>query len=144
MPTNGLRVDTDASASGAADGATLNSYEWDWGDGSATDFGVTATHTYAAAGNYTVQLTVKDSLGSTGTTTKQAQVPATNVKALDLFERNVATGWGSADVGGAWTGTTGFSVSGGVGARVGPLHGHSQYDIAGVGRRLDNDLHYRC
>ena len=55
-------MSTDASASTAADGATL-AYEWSWGDGSATDSGVDATHTYDAPGTYAVQLKVTDSLG---------------------------------------------------------------------------------
>ena len=37
------------------------------------------------------------------------------LRAFDLFSRNVASGWGTADVGGAWSGTTGFSVADGVG-----------------------------
>lgn len=114
LGTNELGVSTDASASGASDGATLT-YEWNWGDGSATDSGVTASHTYSVPGTYPVRLKVTDSLGSTATVTKQAAVAPSNLKAFDLFGRTVGTGWGSADVGGAWSGTTGFSVDGGVG-----------------------------
>lgn len=44
-----------------ADGAA--SYHWDFGDGSPEATGVTATHTYAAAGTYTVALTVEDAHG---------------------------------------------------------------------------------
>ncbi len=50
----------DGSLSSDADGDTL-SYSWDFGDGS-NGSGVAPNHTYANAGNYTVQLTVNDSL----------------------------------------------------------------------------------
>lgn len=40
-------------------------FSWDWGDGSADDIGTTASHTYAATGNYNVTLTVTDPLGCT-------------------------------------------------------------------------------
>ena len=114
VTTNELGVATDASSSDAADGATL-SYEWNWGDGSDADSGVNATHTYSVPGTYPVRLKVTDSIGSTATVTKQVQVAPANLRAFDTFNRNLTTGWGSADVGGAWSGTTGFSVADGVG-----------------------------
>jgi len=43
-------------------------YRWDFGDG-ATGTGVSATHTYAAAGTYQVTLTATDPLGAAGTAT---------------------------------------------------------------------------
>ena len=59
-----LTVNLNASASSDSDG-TLVSYAWDFGDG-AVGSGVTASHTYAAAGVYTVQLTVTDDAGVRG------------------------------------------------------------------------------
>jgi PKD repeat protein len=56
------------SAAGSRDpypGGSLTSYAWSWGDGSANSGGVSPTHTYAAAGSYTVTLTVTDSYGLT-------------------------------------------------------------------------------
>ena len=65
--TDGLKVSADASASADADGS-IASYTWDFGDGSTAD-GVTAEHTYAQAGDYTVTLTVTDDQGATSTST---------------------------------------------------------------------------
>ena len=50
-------------ASADTDG-TVASYAWDFGDGSARRPAVDPTHTYAAAGTYTVTLTVTDDAGS--------------------------------------------------------------------------------
>ena len=53
---------------------TIASYAWNFGDGG-TATGVTASRTYAAAGTYTVTLTVTDDDGATATTTRQVVVP---------------------------------------------------------------------
>ncbi len=107
----------DASGSSDPDG-TIASYAWTYGDGS-TDTGKTPQHTYAVAGTYAVTLTVTDDKGATGTVAQQVTVtaPATSL-AADAFERTIAAGWGTADIGGPWsvTGNTGnYSVSGGDG-----------------------------
>ncbi len=65
----GLTVGVDASASSATDGADLT-YSWNWGDGTPAGAGKTANHTYAAAGDYTVVLTLTDSLGGSATTSQ--------------------------------------------------------------------------
>jgi PKD repeat protein len=102
-PSN-LSVAFDGSASSDADGSVA-SYAWDFGDNSAGGTGAKPSHTYAAAGTYGVKLTVTDDGGATSSVTKQVTVtaPAGNVLAADGFQRTVASGWGSADTGGAWT-----------------------------------------
>lgn len=117
--TSGLTVTVDASTSSDADG-TIASYAWQFGDG-ATATGVRPpAHTYAAAGTYTVSLTVTDDDGATGTVTAPVTVstdPPVTTLARDAFERTVASGWGSAEQGGTWTvsPSTALSVASGKG-----------------------------
>ena len=61
--TVGTQVALDGRGSADADG-TIASYAWDLGDG-ATASGPTPSHTYSAAGSYTVTLTVTDDDGAT-------------------------------------------------------------------------------
>jgi PKD repeat protein len=99
--TTALEVELDASDSADPDG-TVETYEWDFGDG-ATGTGLTTSHTFAAAGDYDVTLTVTDDLGSTAKTTVEVTVVRDPSVARDAFERSVTGGWGTADRGGAWT-----------------------------------------
>ncbi len=73
--SNNLVVTFDGSTSTAADGATVTGYAWDFGDG-ATSTVATPTHTYATGQSYPVQLTVTDSLNSTGTVSATVTVGA--------------------------------------------------------------------
>ena len=117
--TSALAVSVDGSGSSDPDG-TVSSYAWTFGDaGTAT--GATASHTYAAAGTYAVTLTVTDNGGASTSTTKQVTIaapPAPGALASDSFARTVASGWGTAETGGAWTQTgtaSRFSVDGSSG-----------------------------
>ncbi|MFB4354656.1 PKD domain-containing protein [Microbacterium sp. LS_15] len=116
----GLAVAVDGSASSDPDG-TIQSYAWNFGDGGAAT-GATASHTYTTAGTYSVTLTVTDDKGATNVVVKQVTVtapPANAPLVTDTFTRTVpAGGWGSADLGGAWTlqgGSASYSVSGTAG-----------------------------
>lgn len=103
----GLACTFDGSGSSDPDG-TVASYAWDFGDGT-TGTGSTPSHTYAAAGDYTVALTVTDNLGATGTVTQVVAPrppanPSPSPFALDAFNRTVTgNSVGTADTGGAWT-----------------------------------------
>ncbi|WP_223692385.1 LamG domain-containing protein [Leifsonia poae] len=120
---NGLAVAVDGSASSDPDG-TVASYAWNFGDG-ATGTGSTASHTYAAGGTFTITLTVKDNLGlASAPVTKSVTVTAPPPAAIasDTFERTSASGWGTADLGGAWTGAgaaSAYTVASGTGTIVG-------------------------
>jgi len=101
---NDLAASFDGSGSHDPDGS-ITGYAWSFGDGG-TATGATPTHTYLAAGTYSVTLTVTDNSGATGTVTHPVTVtvPAQGaVVAADNFSRTLATGWGTADTGGAWT-----------------------------------------
>lgn len=106
----GMSSDTDG---------TVAAYAWDFGDG-ATATGITPSHDYAAAGTYTVSLTVTDDDGANAVVTHPITVTAgaCGDLALDNFQRAVTSGWGTADLGGIWTITghaANLSVAGGVG-----------------------------
>lgn len=117
-------VSFDGSTSTDADG-TLAGYAWDFGDGTSGS-GVTATHTYGAAGTYNVALTVTDDQGVTNTVTHQVvavdppnQLP---IASFSVSKSDLAvdfSGAGSADPDGtisdwAWSfgdGSTGTGAS---------------------------------
>jgi PKD repeat protein len=122
---NGLTVAADASAS--SDDGSITGYAWDWGD-SSTGSGRTSSHTYAAAGTYTVVLTITDDAGKTATASRTVTVtapPTSTVLAGDTFARTLPSSWGTADTGGAWTitSTTMFSVNGSQGLVTIPAAG---------------------
>lgn len=73
-PTNSTtanEVNFNGVASTAPGGATIASWTWDFGDGSAvvTEDDPTTEHTFSLARTYVVRLTVTDSTGATGTVT---------------------------------------------------------------------------
>ncbi len=117
--SSNLTASFNAAASGDSDG-TIASYAWNFGDGS-TGTGVAPTHVYTTGNTYSVTLTVTDNQGATGTVTNPVTVASQGVIApfaTDSFGRTVASGWGTADSGGAWTisgGAANFAANGGTG-----------------------------
>ena len=114
----GLTCDFNGSASSDSDG-TIVSYRWTFGDGQ-TGTGPTTSHTYAGASSYTVVLTATDNQGATGSSTGTVTVappPPATLYAADSFARTISGGWGTADVGGAWSSASpaSLSVGGGMG-----------------------------
>jgi PKD repeat protein len=107
----------DGSGSHDPDG-TITGYAWDFGDGGTADTAM-ASHTFPAAGSYTVELVVTDDDAAQGELDQGVTVSASVVPfAADSFARTVSSGWGSADVGGKWTlsgGATNFAVASGAG-----------------------------
>ena len=112
-------VTVDGTTSSDPDG-TIVSYDWDFGDGGTASGATPPAHTYAVAGPYPITLTVRDNEGAIDTTAQSIVVTdpvPTNKLAEDLFTRTLASGWGTATLGGPWTVSTAsaFTVNGSEG-----------------------------
>jgi PKD repeat protein len=94
----GQMITFDGSASADPNNDPLT-YSWDFGDGS-TGSGVAPTHSYAAAGTYTVSLVVNDTLldSAIATTAAEIAIPPANRAP-------------TADAGGPYTGDTGAAIT---------------------------------
>ena len=117
---DGLVASVDGSTSTDSDGA-VTGYSWNWGDGTPATSGRTASHTYGAAGDYTVTLTVTDNRGGTATTSQDVTVTSLTYVASDDFNRSVVSGWGAADIGGVWTALYGAASAGAVDGSTGKI-----------------------
>ncbi len=132
--TSELGVSVDGSGSSDPDG-TVSSYAWTFGDGG-TATSATADHTYAAAGTYTVTLTVTDNSGASNSVSHSVTVtstPTPTTIASDTYNRTVASGWGSADVGGTWVlsgSAANFAVTPGAGTMSLPTPGDGARNVS--------------
>jgi PKD repeat protein len=134
---DGLLVSVDGSGSSDPDGS-IAGYAWDFGAGFVVG-GATSSFEFAEPGTYPVRLRVTDDDGATDVEERSVTVvaPGAGVLASDAFDRTVASGWGTADVGGAWSlrGTASrFSVADGVGRmQIPPSTGQTVYaDLNGI------------
>jgi PKD repeat protein len=71
-----LNIQFSGDGSSAFDGASIASYEWNFGDGSPVVYGADTSHVFAAPGTYTVTLTVSDSNGQSDQATETVTVLA--------------------------------------------------------------------
>ena len=122
----------DGSASHDADGS-IATYAWNFGDSLSTSGpDATTTHTYAASGVYNVTLTVTDNSGASASVTNAVTAePGSGVSLFtDTFSRTIASGWGSAEAGGAYSYPAGqqpfFSADGSSGKVTLPSGGASR------------------
>ena len=117
----GLTASFNGSGSSDPDGS-VTGYAWNFGDGS-TGSGVTPSHTYAAAGTYTAQLTVTDNQGATGTPRDRSASPSPvpGAIATDALQphrrRRLGPGRHRWRVGADDRRVSNFSVAGGLRAR---------------------------
>ena len=117
-----LDVTVDGTTSSDSDG-TIASYAWTFGDGGTANGATPAKHSYAAAGTYNITLTVTDDDGGIDSVTHSVSVtpavpPGPTPFGIDEFGRTLASTWGSAELGGAWTlagSAANYSVVDGVG-----------------------------
>jgi PKD repeat protein len=67
-------VNFDATASRPGAGHQITTYTWNWGDGTPSGGGVTTSHSFKAAGVFTVVLTVTDEAGQQNTISQTVNV----------------------------------------------------------------------
>jgi len=95
----GATIDFDGSTSTDEDG-TIASFNWDFGDGEVAE-GDKVTHTYAAAGEYTVTLTVTDDQGATGTAEIKVTVVEEVRSTISIIFRGTISDMSGAPISGA-------------------------------------------
>ncbi|MDA7746491.1 PKD domain-containing protein [Psychromonas sp.] len=91
--TGEIPLTVNFNASTSSDDNNIDSYSWNFGDGSATETGLTASHTYNEVGVYTATLTVTDDAGQSSDSTTQITVQAVvDLEPVAAFTINATTG----------------------------------------------------
>ncbi|MBM9538468.1 PKD domain-containing protein [Desulfobulbus alkaliphilus] len=109
-----LNVSFDGSGSSAANGATIVSHSWSFGDG-ASATGATTGHTFTVAGTYSTTLTVIDSNGQTNSTSTPIVVTAAeadNIKPTAVAKATPTSG--SAPLTVSFTGSGSYDSDGSI------------------------------
>ena len=70
---DGLTVEVDGSESSDPDGGAIQSYDWEFGDGTSGS-GATTAHTYDTPGDYTISLEVVDDENTVGSTSNSVSI----------------------------------------------------------------------
>ena len=121
------------------------SWSWDFGDGTQST-AQSPSHMYANAGDYTVVLTASNAAGADQQTQTVHVTAVATVFAADSFGRQVASGWSSADVGGAYTlfaDASNYNVGGGTGQMILTKAGNTRSAILGSVTAGDVDVKVR-
>jgi PKD repeat protein len=141
---NDLKADFDASASSDPDGS-IASYAWQFGDGD-TSSAQKPSHTYAAAGTYTVALTVTDDKGASATVTRTVtvtrpanQLPAATFTTSTAKLRATFDASGSSDPDGSIASYAWDFGDGGTGTGSTPSHLYGAPGTYTVGLTVTDD-----
>ncbi len=128
---------------------SISLWSWDFGDG-ATSSNQNPNHTYAAAGNYSVKLTVSNAGGPDSRTrtvsVQSAPPPPADAIVSDAFGRTSSNSWESADTGGSYTlsgNSANYDVSAGVGTIVVPKTGATRSALLDSASASDVDITFR-
>jgi lysophospholipase L1-like esterase len=122
-----VNLDCTFDASASTDDHGITASGWTFGDGG-TGSGVTASHSFAAAGTYTVTLVVTDTVDQTGNVAKAVTVTAPTGAA------HLASASGtSASRKSGWTATVTVSVADGAGQPVGGATVTGAWSTGGTG-----------
>jgi PKD repeat protein len=127
----GAAVTFDGGGSSDPDGSIVG-YSWSFGDGATSAAGPTTSHTYSAAGKYTVTLTVTDSRGLQATTSHQITIDEPPTASFTGPTSGIPgaavtfAGGGSSDPGGSIVGYS-WSFGDGATSAAGPTTSHTYW-----------------
>ncbi len=91
VPQPGANVALNAFFSTDQDGDSLT-YSWNFGDGTTSATGSIVNHAYTSSGNYSITLTVTDSLGNASPLTKTVRVNAPPVASFTASASSITAG----------------------------------------------------